>query len=103
MASGGQCGASHTRFGGRAQRCTRDRGAVARCCVRRLPSFNDFSPGIIKDVRKPLEILDRLAPDIGAVVAEWDRTFFGSAGNKRASTNIPATLTNLGLMSRIPL
>jgi hypothetical protein len=71
--------------------------------MRRLPSFNDFSPGIIGDVREPLEILDRLAPDIAAVVSEWDRTFFGSAGNKRASTNIPATLTSLGLMTRTPL
>lgn len=71
--------------------------------MRRLPSFNDFSPGIIGDVRRPLKILDRLAPDVAAVVAEWDRAFFGSANNKRASTNIPATLTSLGLMTRIPL
>ncbi len=71
--------------------------------MRRLPSFNDFSPGIIGDVRRPLEILDRLAPDMTAVVAEWDSAFFGSAGNKRASTNIPATLSSLGLMTRTPL
>ncbi|KQZ54644.1 hypothetical protein ASD54_04780 [Rhizobium sp. Root149] len=71
--------------------------------MKRLPSFNDFSPGIIGDVRRPLAILDQLAPDMTAVVAEWDKTFFASAGNKRASTNIPATLTSLGLMSRSPL
>lgn len=71
--------------------------------MRRLPSFNDFSPGIIGDIRRPLEILDRLAPDMGAIVAEWDQAFFGKAGNKRASTNIPATLTSLGLMIRAPL
>lgn len=71
--------------------------------MRRLPSFNDFSPGIIGDVRRPLEILDRLAPDMAAVVAEWDRAFFASAGNKRAGTNIPATLGSLGLMTRVPL
>lgn len=71
--------------------------------MRRLPSFNDFSPGIIGDVRRPLEILDRLAPAMTAVVAEWDRTFFASAGNKRAGTNIPATLSSLGLMTRTPL
>jgi hypothetical protein len=71
--------------------------------MRRLPSFNDFSPGIIGDVRRPLEILDRLAPDMAAVIAEWDRAFFASAGNKRASTNIPATLSSLGLLSRTPL
>ncbi|MEQ1515689.1 MAG: restriction endonuclease [Usitatibacteraceae bacterium] len=71
--------------------------------MSRLPSFNDFSPVIIGDIRVPLEILDRLAPDLAAVVAEWDRTFFKSAKNKRASTNIPATLTSLGLMTRTPL
>lgn len=71
--------------------------------MKRLPSFNDFSPGIIGDVRRPLELLDQFAPDIAAVVAEWDRAFFASAGNRRASTNIPATLTSLGLMIRSPL
>jgi hypothetical protein len=70
--------------------------------MRRLPSFNDFSPGIIGDVREPLRILDTLVPDFPAIVAEWDSVFFKSAGNKRASTNIPATLTSLGLMTRTP-
>jgi hypothetical protein len=71
--------------------------------MRRLPSFNDFSPKIIGDVRQPLEILDRLAPDWEAVVAEWDQVFFKSADNGRARTNIPATLTSLKLMTRNPL
>lgn len=71
--------------------------------MKRLPSFNDFSPGIVGDVRRPLEILSRLAPDMAMVVAEWDSAFFASAGNKRAGTNIPATLSNLGLMKRSPL
>ena len=71
--------------------------------MRRLPSFNDFSPGIIGDVRRPLEIVAQHMPDIAAVVSEWDAVFFASAGNKRAGTNIPATLTNLGLMTRVPL
>lgn len=71
--------------------------------MRRLPSFNDFSPGIIGDIRRPLAILAQLSPDTAAVVEEWDRAFFSSAGNKRASTNIPATLTSVGLMTRIPL
>lgn len=69
----------------------------------RLPSFNDFSPGIIGDVRKPLRTVLQHAPDMAAIVAEWDQDFFNSADNKRASTNIPATLTNLGLMTREPL
>jgi hypothetical protein len=71
--------------------------------MRRLPSFNDFSPRIIGDVRRALEILDRYSPDLNKVIAEWDRAFFASASNKRASTNIPATLTSLGLMTRTPL
>ncbi len=71
--------------------------------MRRLPSFNDFSPGIIGDVRQPLKILKDHASDWQQIVAEWDRAFFNSAGNKRASTNIPATLTSLGLMTRNPL
>lgn len=69
----------------------------------RLPSFNDFSPGIIGDVRRPLKIVATFAPDMAAIVAEWDRSFFGSADNKRASTNVPATLTSLELMTRAPL
>lgn len=71
--------------------------------MRRLPSFNDFSPQIIKDLRRPLDILDRLAPDREAIVGAWDQAFFGGTGGKRASTNIPASLSSLGLMSRQPL
>lgn len=71
--------------------------------MRRLPSFNDFSPGIIGDVRRPLAILSDRAPDMTTVVIGWDQAFFAGAGNKRASTNIPATLTSLGLMTRSPL
>ncbi|MEL7684455.1 restriction endonuclease [Citromicrobium bathyomarinum] len=71
--------------------------------MKRLPSFNDFSPKIIEDLRRPLKILDRFAPDYDAVVAEWDLAFFGGSGGKRARTNIPATLSSLGLMTRKPL
>ena len=71
--------------------------------MKRLPSFNDFSPGIIGDVRRPLAILANLAPNMPAVVKAWDQAFFKSAANKRASTNVPATLTSLGLMVRVPL
>jgi hypothetical protein len=71
--------------------------------MRRLPSFNDFSPGIIGDVRRPMSILSDRAPDMNAVIVGWDQAFFAGAGNKRASTNIPATLTSLGLMTRSPL
>ncbi|MBW0145539.1 restriction endonuclease [Sphingomicrobium clamense] len=71
--------------------------------MKRLPSFNDFSPGIIGDVRRPLQIVASKAPNWDDVVKEWDRVFFASANNKRASTNVPATLTNLGLITRDPL
>jgi hypothetical protein len=71
--------------------------------MRRLPSFNDFSPGIIGDVRRPLAILAEHAPDMAAVIQNWDQEFFAGKGGKRASTNIPATLTSLGLMTRSPL
>ncbi|WP_062114876.1 restriction endonuclease [Aureimonas sp. AU40] len=71
--------------------------------MSRLPSFNDFSPGIIGDVRRPLETLAELAPDFDAVAAAWDAEFFKGAGNKRAKTNVSATLTSLGLMIRSPL
>lgn len=70
--------------------------------MKRIPSFNDFSPGIIGDVRRPLRILDTLTPDMDSVVKEWDKVFFDGADNKRASVNIPATLTSLGLMTRSP-
>ncbi|MEE4208632.1 MAG: hypothetical protein V2I43_05140, partial [Parvularcula sp.] len=68
-----------------------------------MPSFNDFSPGIIGDVRRPLAFLAKHAPDMTAVVAEWESAFFAGAKNKRASTNIRATLTSLGLMTRNPI
>ena len=68
--------------------------------MSRLPSFNDFSPGIIGDVRKPLRILETHLPNFEAVVQAWAATFFSGAENKRASTNIPATLTSLGLFDR---
>ena len=70
--------------------------------MKRIPSFNDFSPYIIKDIRVPLRIVTSKSPNWDAIVAEWDRLFFQSADNKRASTNIPATLTNLGLLTRTP-
>ena len=68
--------------------------------MKRLPSFNDFSPGIIKDVRRPLKTVLRLGPDFDAVVNEWAADYFGGVDNKRARTNIVATLTSLGLFDR---
>ncbi|WP_421729437.1 restriction endonuclease [Brevundimonas sp.] len=69
--------------------------------MSRLPSFNDFSPGLIGDVRAPLKTIKRLAPDWTAIVRSWANDYFGgSIDNKRASTNVPATLTSLGLFDR---
>lgn len=68
--------------------------------MSRLPSFNDFSPGIVGDVRAPLLILQARLPDFDAVVKAWSAAFFKGAVNKRSSTNIPATLTSLGLFDR---
>jgi hypothetical protein len=68
--------------------------------VTRLPSFNDFSPGIIGDVRGPLRTVSRLAPDFEAIVGQWSSDYFGGADNKRARTNVAATLTSLGLFDR---
>lgn len=68
--------------------------------MKRLPSFNDFSPKIIGDVRKPLLLFRRHAPDFDAVVRAWADEFFDGATNKRASTNVTATLNSLGLIDR---
>lgn len=72
--------------------------------MNRLPSFNDFSVGIIgDDVRKPLRSVLANRGNWDDLVSEWDRDYFESANNKRASVNVPATLTNLGLLTRDPL
>jgi len=69
--------------------------------MSRLPSFNDFSPGLIKDIRDPLRILLALAPDWDAIVKAWADAYFGGViDNKRAGTNVPATLSSLGLIDR---
>jgi hypothetical protein len=67
----------------------------------RLPSFNDFSPGILGgDVRRPLSIVDRHPNDRGAAVAEFAREFFKSKASQRSKANVPATLTSTGLVDR---
>jgi len=68
--------------------------------MKRLPSFNDFSPKIIGDVRKPLLLFKQYAPDFAAVVKAWADAFFDGADNKRARTNVTATLNTLGLIDR---
>lgn len=66
----------------------------------RLPSFNDFSPGIIGDIRTALRIVAVRNGDFDAIVADWRATFFPGGDEKRARTNIAATLGNIGLLDR---
>lgn len=69
--------------------------------MSRLPSFNDFSPGIIGDLRVPLQIVKDHSGNFDAVVSGWADAFFGGdLTNKRARTNVSATLGNLGLFDR---
>src|SRR5690606_15254468 len=96
MAPDRQCGSAAPSRSRRRATVGPSSGTVGGGGVR-LPSFNDFSPGIIGDVRQPLLTLQRLAPDFSAVVSAWANDYFKGADNKRASTNIPATLTSLGL------
>lgn len=64
----------------------------------RLPSFNDFSPKILKhDIRTALSVVSRLSGNDSAIHAEFADRFFGGAQNKRSSINIPATLRATGL------
>lgn len=67
--------------------------------LMRLPSFNDFSPHILKhDIRIPLRIVNRHKGDRDAAVADFATAFFEGKKNKRSSTNVPATLTSTGLL-----
>lgn len=65
----------------------------------RLPSFNDFSPGILgNDIRRALRIVADAHGDRATAVAKFADEFFGGATNKRSSANVPATLVNTGLV-----
>lgn len=66
----------------------------------RLPSFNDFSPVIIGDVREPLRIVAQHPGDFASIVEGWSAAFFKGEDNKRARTNIAASLGNMGLFDR---
>lgn len=67
--------------------------------VARLPSFNDFSPGILDgDIRRPLRIVADAHGDRVVAVARFSSEFFGGKANKRSVTNIPVTLVNTGLV-----
>ena len=66
----------------------------------RLPSFNDFSPGILGgDIRKCLSAVESFYGDDLKIIEEWARLFFDGKTNKRSSTNIPATLRSTGMLA----
>lgn len=71
---------------------------MVRMTSRRLPSFNDFSPEILKsDLRICLAAIRDCDGDDAKVVDAWAKEFFGGAANKRSQANIPATLRSTGL------
>lgn len=66
--------------------------------LKRLPSFNDFSPVILKhDLRECLAAIRDAGGDDEKVFDRWIKTFFGGKPNKRSRTNIAATLRHTGL------
>lgn len=68
----------------------------------RLPSFNDFSPEILKgDLRPCLQAVVDGGGDDKKVISKWADELFGGVANKRSSTNIPATLRSTGLSTGV--
>jgi hypothetical protein len=66
--------------------------------VKRLPSFNDFSPVILKgDIRTCLAAIRGHQGNDDAVIAQWADDFFDGKKSGRSGTNIPATLRSTGL------
>ncbi|MCW0982976.1 hypothetical protein OK142_19305 [Agrobacterium sp. BT-220-3] len=66
--------------------------------MSKLPSFNDFSPRILGfDIRQCLAVIPLHQGHDDEIKQEWAVRFFGGTLNKRATTNIPATLSNTGL------
>jgi len=66
--------------------------------LKRLPSFNDFSPVILKgDLRLCLAAVRDGGKDDDAVISRWADEFFEGKKNNRSKTNIPATLRSTGL------
>jgi hypothetical protein len=64
----------------------------------RLPSFNDFSPRIIKeDIAACLNVIEKHHGNRKKIIKEWADIYFDGLENNRSSTNIPSTLTSTGL------
>lgn len=65
---------------------------------KRIPSFNDFSPVILlHDIRLCLAPVRDNAGDDAAIIQKWATLFFKGTINKRATSNIPATLSSTKL------
>lgn len=67
---------------------------------KRLPSFNDFSPGIFPDIRKPLRAVRTGGGNLNKIIAAVSALNDWSVTNKRAK-NVLITLHNTGLFDRI--
>jgi len=63
----------------------------------RLPSFNDFSPGIIGDIRECLRIVADHQGDRATSVNLFAQRYFEAKINKRSQINLPASLGPKGL------
>jgi len=69
-----------------------------------IPSFNDFSPGLLNgDLRPVLASIQKNSKIENAIFAEWEKTIFATWDKKRVRTNIPATLGSTGLTVGRPL
>lgn len=64
--------------------------------MKRLPSFNDFSPALIGDMRRCLEVVCALQGDKKKILERWDDLYFKGTRTKRAS-NVAITLNSTGL------
>jgi hypothetical protein len=70
----------------------------------RLPSFNDFSRGILNDDLRPVLKIIQENPKLESVIFEkWKSSLFPTWDDKRIQTNIPATLKSTGLTNSRPL
>ncbi|MEX2376347.1 MAG: restriction endonuclease [Dehalococcoidia bacterium] len=63
----------------------------------RLPSFNDFSPGIIGSIKECLQIVAETEGDRAAGVTRFREKYFEGEDNKRSRVNLPTSLGPKGL------
>lgn len=66
--------------------------------MTRIPSFNDFSPGIIADLRDVLNAVSSNPGNNSAIFKQWANLNFKGKVDTRSTTNARATLTSLGLL-----